>query len=390
MFLKKRKKRWRRVDRCPLFILCKCTMDPQKCTLIPFNIVLEILHFCETKEICSFRITCRKIREYANVYLPLWSVKSMNYFTNNACITACNASLNFGVLDSSCNTLFISDKFTNAIRRIDLSSNQTNILCGNSQKNGLKDGFGTSVQFNCPLGLALNKEEDALYISDSRNSVIRKVSLHDAKVVTIYGRKRKGNELTFNGPEGLALDSILNHLYVADSKDHSIKKISLNEGKIETLCGTGSRGWVDGTFKEAMFSNPCDVVFNASTQELYVSDSINNVIRVISLTTKTVKTLCGTPRVNGFRDDIHHRAKFDFPRGLGLDAQFKYLYVCDFWNHKVRRISLLGEVKVDTLHIIARNPSRVFSNPRGIAVDSHNSILYVIDASGIKKLTHKK
>ena len=54
-------------------------------------------------------------------------------------------------------------------------------------------------------------------------------------------------------------------------------------------------------------------------------------------------------------------------------------------NYVVRRISLLGEVKVNTLcGIEGEEGSRdgffpIFNNPRGIVVDSHSQSLYVMD-----------
>ena len=59
-------------------------------------------------------------------------------------------------------------------------------------------------------------------------------------------------------------------------------------------------------------------------------------------------------------------------------------------NHVVRRISLLGEVKVNTLcGIEGKKGSRdgffpTFNYPRGIVVDSHSQSLYVMDCGNNK------
>ena len=166
------------------------------------------------------------------------------------------------------------------IRRIDLSTNKVNTLCGTPGKNGWKDGIGSESQFYYPSGLALNEKENILFVSDSWNHVIRRVSLIDGRVDTIYGKKGNkgrndgiGNESTFNYPQGLAFDSISNHLYVADCGNHSIRRIILNERRVETLCGNGNEGYVDGSFEESMFNYPFDISFNSLTEELYVSDS---------------------------------------------------------------------------------------------------------------------
>ena len=59
--------------------------------------------------------------------------------------------------------------------------------------------------------------------------------------------------------------------------------------------------------------------------------------------------------------------------------------MCDGSNHVVRRISLSGEVRVNTLCGIGEEKgsrdgfSPTFNNPSGIVVDPHSQSLYVID-----------
>ena len=98
-----------------------------------------------------------------------------------------------------------------------------------------------------------------------------------------------------------------------------------------------------------------------------------------------MKTLC-----EGFENGIHNQSKFNAPFGLGLDINSNCLFVCDSANHVVRRISLLGEVKVNTLcGIEGKKGSRdglfpTFINPRGIVVDFHSQSLYVMDRNNNK------
>lgn len=231
------------------------------------------------------------------------------------------------------------------------------------------------------------------------NHVIKSVNLVDRKVDTLVGTHgengRKdgiGKETTFSYPYGLALDSISNFLYVADGNNHSIRRILLAEKRVETLCGNEIAGLEDGSFEEARFYYPIDVAWNSKMQELYVSDSWNHIIRVISLRNKTVKTLCGTPWVKGYKNGISTQTKFNYPTGLGLDINSQNLYVSD--KNTIRKISLLGEVRVDALCGIPKvegNKSGffpTFSHPSGIVVDPHSHSLYVMDSCNhkVKKL----
>ena len=77
------------------------------------------------------------------------------------------------------------------IRKIDLSTNKVNTLCGTPGVKGWKDGIGSESQCYYPTGLALNEKEKILFVSDSLNNVIKRVSLIDRRVETIYGMNGK-------------------------------------------------------------------------------------------------------------------------------------------------------------------------------------------------------
>lgn len=367
-------------------------MDPQCMLRVPIPIIEEIISFSSLKEKLTFRITCKKFQHITNRYFPTFTTTLCGNIEGNKDGDFLSAEFNrpeFGVLDSSSNSLLISDVFNYKIRRIDLSTKKVSTLCGGP---GWKDEIGGDSLPCFPSGLALDEREKILFVSDCMNHVIRSVSLLDGKVQTIYGTPLKqgkldgiGSETTFYRPRGLAFNSILKHLYVVDSSNHSIRRIILDERRVETLCGNGKEGYKNGSLVESMFCYPCDITFNSLTEELYVSDEYNHIIRAISLKDKKVRTLCGTPGDKGYKDGIHNQAQFKHPLGLGLDTQSNYLYVCDRSNSTIRKISLSGEVTVNTLcGIEGKCGSKdgifsTFASPLGIAVDPYSQFLYVID-----------
>lgn len=369
-------------------------MDPQVQIILPFEVIVEILKFSGNKQICILRETCKKFQRHIDIFIQ-------------PRITTITTEVNtpyFGVLDSSSNSLYVSNYGNNTIKQIDLLTNQVITTYGSPASNNLRDKMGNKVTFKSPSGLALHTKENLLYISDSYNHTIRCMNLVDGKVNTIAGRDfvigREGssgnedgigNEAKFFCPCGLALDSISNHLYVADSYNHSIRKIGLEDRKVETLCGSGKGGYADGPFEEAMFSVPNDVALNLNTQELYVSDTQNHIVRVLSLKNKTVSTLCGIPKEKGYANGSFTQAKFKWPFGLRLDVHSNHLYVSDE-NHVIRRVSLLGEVKTNILCGIPRNRrikgniTPTFSFPKGIVIDNNSHHLYIMDDHGIRKV----
>lgn len=368
-------------------------MNPQLELEIPIPIMEEIIYLSTLLDKLNFRLTCKLFllstnkKFFPTITTTLYGNTCESEDSSN--VKFCNPF--FGVLDSSSNILYVSDRGNNVIKKIDLSTNRVTTLCGIPTKRGWKDGIGSDAQFNSPSGLALNEKEKLLYVSDSRNCVIRKINLMDESVVTIVGQKETcgredgiGKEATFRAPCGLALDSVSNHLYVADVNNHSIRKIILNESRVETLCGNGKWGYIDGSFEESMFDHPYDIALNFETKELYISDFGSHSIRVISLENRTVKTLCGTPGLEGHQNGDRAQAKFDWPKGLGLDIHSQCLYVSDD-KHVIRKIFLSRGVMVATLcGQVGKKGTRdgilpLFDTPSGIVVNPYSQSLYIMD-----------
>lgn len=349
-------------------------MNPQKYTLFPLCIIFEITKLSEIKEVYSFRATCKEIQRYIDVHV-------YPYFTIAKC-----GSLYFGTLDSSANLLYVADYY-HMVKEFNLSTNKVHTLYGTPTNCGMES------QIIFPLGVTLDEKDKILYISDCGNYTIKRIFLDNKKIDINY---ELGNETPFNNPKGLAFDSTSNCLYVVETGNHSLIKIIVDEGKVETLCGNGEEGHRDGTFEEARFHTPTDIEFNYESEELYVTDLGNHVIRAVSLKDKTVRTLCGIPGVKGHQDGTHNKVKFTYPRGLGLDTISKCLYVCDTGNQVIRKIYLSGEVKVETICGTRGEkgdrygPCATFHDLRGIIVDAQAHLLYVTDQNGLRKICDRR
>lgn len=383
-------------------------MDSQLNLLVPIPIMEQIISFSTLADKLAFRMTCKQFSNFTTKqFFPTFTTTLCSNLLGHQDGKLMHAAFNrpyFGVLNASSTILYVSDRNNHVIRKIDLSTNQVTTLCGTVMNPGWKDGIGKDAQFDFPSGLALNEKENLLYISDSWNHEIRSVNLIDGRVTTMVGNSMEhrkvdgiGIKTTLYIPFGLAFDSISNVLYVAERNNHSIRRILLGEKRVETLCGNGKCGYKDGQLKEAMFNRPCDIVLNSETQELYVSDSWNHAIRIVSLKNRIVSTLCGTPKEEGYENGSAEEAKFYYPSGLGFNAQSQRLYVTDD-NHVVREISLSKKIKVDTLCGIANKKGNKdgllpeFNCLKGITIDSHTQSLYLMDHenSAIKKISLRK
>jgi sugar lactone lactonase YvrE len=88
----------------------------------------------------------------------------------------------------------------------------------------------------------------------------------------------KSNEASFDGPAGICLNRLDNHLYVADSFNCAIRKISLDTGLVSTVSGNGESGTVDGAVTKARWSSPCGITTDQKGN-IYVSD-LNRIRKV--------------------------------------------------------------------------------------------------------------
>jgi len=229
-------------------------------------------------------------------------------------------------------------------------------------------------------------------VADYRNSRIRKIS-GAGVVTTLAGSGAAGSQdgpgasASFNAPLGIAADGSGN-IYVADQDNHLIRKIT-QAGTVSTLAGSGFRGYNDGAGPEAMFYYPSAVALDASGN-VYVADSLNNVIRKIT-PAGVVTTLAGSSRGN--LDGTGSQAQFNEPRGLAVDGAGQNIYVADTGNHNLRRLTADGVVTTLAGSGIAgaqdgTGSASSFNSPRGMSVDGSGNV-YVADYENhrVRKVT---
>jgi DNA-binding beta-propeller fold protein YncE len=86
-------------------------------------------------------------------------------------------------------TLYVADAGNRTIRKI-TASGQVSTLAGSHFGNGSADGRGPAAQFDMMYGVVLDRD-DNLYVADSGNNAIRKVS-PEGVVTTVAGLAHEG------------------------------------------------------------------------------------------------------------------------------------------------------------------------------------------------------
>ncbi|OYU82868.1 MAG: hypothetical protein CFE24_13825, partial [Flavobacterium sp. BFFFF2] len=267
---------------------------------------------------------------------------------------------------------------------------QTSTLAG-SGSDGAANGTAATASFSRPTGVALDAAGNT-YVADQYNHKIRKIT--PAGVVstfagsgTVGSADGTGTAASFNLPFGLTVDAAGN-VYVADSGNNKIRKIT-PAGVVSTFAGSGAQGAADGSATAASFYFPTGVKLDSSGN-LFVADFSNHKIRKIS-PTGTTSTFAGSGST-GSADGTGTAASFYDPVGIDMDAAGN-LYIADKSNQKIRKITSAGVVSTFAGSGVigaadgARNVAS-FKYPQGVAIDRLGQI-YVADGSNnlIRKIS---
>lgn len=276
--------------------------------------------------------------------------------------------------------VYVADTYNHMIRKITVAGVVTTLAGSTSA--GSSNGVGAAASFRYPSGLALDSNGN-VYVADTANNMIRMIT-PSGVVSTFAGSSTNGSNngpvsaATFYSPSGLAFDSNAN-LYVADTNNQLIRVISAT-GTVSTLAG-GGFGSNNGTGNAASFRYPSDVTVDSSGN-VYVADTNNHMIRMIT-PAGVVTTLAGST-TRGSTNDIGSAASFFAPFGVDVDANHN-VYVADTGNNMIRMITPAGVVttlagSTTSGSANGNGTSASFNSPNGVAVDT-NGVVYVADTN---------
>jgi sugar lactone lactonase YvrE len=299
-------------------------------------------------------------------------------------------------VDASGN-LYIADTINDAIRKVTASTGIITTIAGNGTCCYSGDGGpATSAQLYYPNDVALDSSGN-IYIADTYNSLVRKVTVATGVITTVAGNGTFGYSgdgsaaisAALSYPSGIAVDSTGN-IYIADTDNSVIRKVTAATGIITTIAGNGVAGYTGdgGVAMKASLDAPYFVALDGAGN-LYISDSGNDVIREVLAGSGVINTVVGTG-VAGYSGDggAAKSAMLNFPQGIALDYGGN-LYIADDGNSRVRKVRLSTTGVITTVAGIATPgyygdtmaalSAEVFE-PIGVAVDA-SANLYIVDTN---------
>jgi hypothetical protein len=291
-----------------------------------------------------------------------------------------------GIAADNAGHVFVADTRNHTIRMITVATKAVVTLAGGAGQGGVKDGVGTFASFRHPVGVAVDNA-GSVYVTDDVANTIRRIDIATQTVTTLAGVADTpgstdgafGSGL-FNGPYGVTFAS--GFLYVVDSNNATIRKVTVADGTVTTIAGAaGQYGNVDDTGVAARFNAPHGITTDGAN--LYVTDA--EVLRSVEIATNNVTTIAGDPKSTGAADGYWTNARFVYLDEVAFDGH-DALFITDANASTIRRMSLsTGEVSTVAGMANATGssdgvgPAALFHWPLGVTVDAGGSV-YVADA----------
>jgi uncharacterized protein (TIGR03437 family) len=255
------------------------------------------------------------------------------YSGDGAAATAATLNSPSAVAVDSAGNVYIADT-GNWLVRVVNTSGIINTFAGNYSLGAGYSGDGaaaTSGQLNAPTGVAVDSAGN-VYMTDSVDNLVRKVS--GGNFSTIIGIGATGQ--TLNHPNGLVVDS-KGAVYVSDTSHRVLK---WDGAHLTTFAGTGDVGYSgdNGLATKAVLNNPVGLAIDPAGN-VYIADANEFRIRMVS-TTGIITTIAGSGHVGYVGDGGSAlTAYLNFPNGVVLDSSGN-IYIADTENNVIRILSI--------------------------------------------------
>jgi len=293
----------------------------------------------------------RRVDASTGIISTVAGTGTAGYSGDGGAATKADLNYPYAVAFDSQGNLYISDSGNYAIRRVDAVKGTISTVAGTGTSGTSGDGgAATKAMLGYPEGIALDTAGN-LYICDGLR--VRMVNAKTGVINTVagngtYGFSGDGGPATsasLTVIEGIAVDKSEN-LYLADTSNQVIRKVTAATGIITTVAGRGGSGPIytgysgdGGPATSAKLDDPTGVAVDAAGN-LYIADTQNYVLREVTAADGKINTIaghfgdCSTLAGDG---GPANQAGLCYAPGVTLDGEGN-VYVAEEGYNRIRKI----------------------------------------------------
>ncbi len=304
----------------------------------------------------------------------------------------------YGVAVDTFGNIFIADGINSVVREVVAATGNINTVAGTGTAGYSGNGGpATSALLDQPIAVTVDASGN-IFFPDFRNFVVWEVVAATGNIQVVAGNATlssgdgyQATSAQLGFPEGFYVDGSGN-LFIADSYNNIIRKVSASTGIITTVAGTGTGGYTGdgGPATSAQLAFPSGVVTDASGN-IFFADQENNVIREVVAATGNIQTIGGNG-TGGYNGDggPATSATLSFPQDLKLDNSGN-IFFSDSGNSVIREIvaatgniqTIAGTGTPGYTGDGGPATNAQLSNPNGVFLDASGNLFFADSGNNV-------